>query len=154
MPGGRRLPARAGACRATRRFSPPGAPESRVRAPRAAGESWSDLRLLRVESSATLSCDDLCEKAGAVRKAADAKDLRQGLTHIRKRRARAEIDAPANLAAGHQQRHVLARMIGACGGGIIAMVGCQHQQIALTQLRQHGREPDVEPFEISGVPLD
>ena len=34
------------------------------------------------------------------------------------------------------------------------MVGCQHQQIALTQLRQHGREPDVEPFEISGVPLD
>ena len=34
------------------------------------------------------------------------------------------------------------------------MVGCQHQQIAVTQLRQHGREPDVEPFEISSVPLD
>src|SRR5258708_19071158 len=90
-----------------------------------------------------LCTGDVAEKTRAVRKPADAEQLRQRLTEIRKRRAGAEIDIRAHMRAGREQRHVLPRVIGARRRGIVAVIGGDHQEIVVSQRRQHSGEPRV-----------
>ena len=51
----------------------------------------------------------------------------------------------------HEQRHVLARMIGAGRGRIVAVVGGHDQQIVGPQARQQLRQPCVEALQVPGV---
>src|SRR5438034_11574433 len=137
MPAARRLPAPAAAGRANRRSGKPEPRAPHAHALRVVGEGLS--------SQTTASCGptyvsaradtrvrpymmsrrplrDLVEEAGAVRHRADAKDLGQRLPQIREREAGAEVGATANMGAGSEQRHVLARVIGTGGGRIVAMI--------------------------------
>ena len=61
--------------------------------------------------------------------AADAEQLGQRLAEIGERRPRAEVDVPSDARAGDEQRHVLARVIGARRGRIVAVIGGDDQQI-------------------------
>ena len=53
--------------------------------------------------------------------------------------ARADVDAGAHPLARQQQRHVLARVIGARRRRIVAVIGGDHEQIVAAQLRQQAR---------------
>src|SRR5438477_5523926 len=126
MRDGYRLHARDGAGRATRRSWPLAAPESPVPVPRAVHGFWSS--------------GDLAEEAAAMGQRSDRKDLGQGLAEIGKGPAGAEVDTGPYLMPGDQQRHVLACMIGAGRGRIVAVVGSHHEQIVATQLgEQRGK---------------
>ena len=87
-------------------------------------------------------------------KRADAEVLRQRLAEIGKGRSRAEIDAGLDASAVQQQRHVLARMVGARRRRIVAVIGGDHEQIVVAQLRQQARQPRVEPLEVRGIAGD
>ena len=89
-----------------------------------------------------------------MRQRPDAEDLGQRLPEIGERRARAEVDAGPHARAGDQQRHVLARMIGARRRRIVAVVGGDDQQIVVAQPRQQRGQPRVEPLEVRGVAGD
>ena len=67
---------------------------------------------------------------------------------------RAEVDAGADARAGDEQRHVLARVVGARRRRIVAVVGGDDEQIVVAQPRQQPREPRVEPLEVRGVAGD
>ena len=69
-------------------------------------------------------------------KRTDAEDVGQRLSEIRERLPRAQIDAGLDASAMQQQRHVLARVIGARRGRIVAVIGGNHQQIVVSELRQ------------------
>ena len=60
----------------------------------------------------------------------DAKQLGKRLSEIRKRPTRRRDRRRRAPMAEHQQRHVLARVIGARRRGIVAVIGGDDQQIA------------------------
>jgi len=52
------------------------------------------------------------------------------LSEVRKGTPGPEVDAGANAASRKEHGNVLARVIGACGRWIVAVIGGYHQQIA------------------------
>ena len=60
----------------------------------------------------------------------------------------------AHARAGDEQRHVLARVIGARRRRIVAVVGGDDQQIVVAKRRQQRGQPRVEALEIRGVAGD
>ena len=107
------------------------------------------------ESSASanlpISPMQIIQKALAVLHRTDAEIICHRLAEVCKRRARAEVDARFHRRPGHQQRHVLARVIGARRRGIVAVIGGDHHQIVVTQPRQQILQPRVEALEIGGI---
>ena len=67
--------------------------------------------------------------------------------NLRRCQDRAGSDAWPN----RQERHVLARMVGAGGGGIVAMVRGHDEQIILPQPRQQIFQPRIEALQVRGI---
>ena len=86
--------------------------------------------------------------------AADAEELRQRLAEIREGLPGAQVHAGADAGAGHEQRDVLPRVIGARRRRIVAMVGRDDEEIVVAQLREELGQPHVEALEVARVALD
>ena len=56
----------------------------------------------------------------------------------------AEISTGPDSRAGHEQRHVLAGVVGRAGGGIVAVVGGEEEQIVLPEQSPDGGKRSVE----------
>src|SRR5579862_1762098 len=97
---------------------------------------------------------DLRKETGTVRQGTDAEDLRERLAQIGKGRSCAEVGAAADLRARDDERHILARVIGARRRRIVAMVSRDDEQIVLPKAGKDSSEPRVEPLEILRVSLD
>ena len=85
---------------------------------------------------------------------ADPEVLGDRLTEIGKCPPRSEIDASFHLRSRHQQRHMLARVIGARRRRIVTMIGGQDEQVVVSQARQEILQPGVEALEIRRVAGD
>ena len=68
-----------------------------------------------------------------MRQGAHAEDVGHSLAQIGKRRAGSEVDAGRAMRAGRQHRHVLARVIGARRGRVVAVVGGDDEQVVRPQ---------------------
>ena len=91
------------------------------------------------------------QEARAVRQRTDAEELGQRLAEVRERLARAEVDAGAHRRPDDQQRHVLARVVGARRRRIVAVIGGDDEQIVGAEPRQQRGQPRVEALEVGGV---
>ena len=92
------------------------------------------------------------EKAGAMAHAADAEQLGKRLSQVGERLSRAQVGAGAHAPASCDERNVLARVVGARRGRIVAVIGRHDKQILVSQQRQKPREPLVEALQIRGIP--
>src|SRR5688572_19018259 len=109
----------------------------------------------RIVMSATPLCcapEQLGAKTGAAGERSDAEYVGDGLAEIREGGPDAKVDAGADGWTDGEHGHVLARVIGARGGGIVAVIGSNHEQIAGSQARQQVGEAAIESFEIGCVP--
>ena len=88
-------------------------------------------------------------EARAVRQRRHAEDLGERLPEIGECRARRRDRHRPRAGAEHQQRHVLARVVGAGRRRIVAVIGGDDQQIVRPQLRQQLGQPRVEALEIA-----
>ncbi len=84
---------------------------------------------------------------------ADAEQLCKCLSKVREGLTRPQIGASTHGRAEHQQRNMLARVVGAWRGRIVAVIGGDDQQIAGLDPRQQRRQSRVESLEVGGVAL-
>src|SRR5205085_3768490 len=118
---------------ASRRSSPPDETGSGARAPLAA----------RVSSVPTFgspapafSLKNIAKKAGAVGQRTDSKDLGNRLAKIRESRTGPDVHAGANRRPRQKHWHVLACVIRARCGGIVAVVRRDDEQVAIVKAWQ------------------
>src|SRR5262245_9289426 len=105
-------------------------------------------------SDITKSLRDLGEEARARRQRIDRKYGGQRLTEIGERAPCPQIDAVSDACTGDEQRHVLARVIGAWRRRIVAVIGGHDEEVVRPQLRQDSRQTAIEPLQVCGVALD
>src|SRR5262245_56803462 len=95
--------------------------------------------------------DQLLQKARSMSEGSDVEELCERLAQISERRSCSQIDASAHAGTGDQQRYVFARMIGARGGRIVAVVGGDYLQVVLIEQRPEISEERIKAFEVRGV---
>src|SRR5579883_2194109 len=93
-------------------------------------------RLRRISSGTCISASrghGGVEEALAARPGAERERLAERLRHVEEAGARAEVAAAFSVAGGAaegEQRHVLARVIGALPGRVVAVVGGDDREVA------------------------
>src|SRR4051812_40596622 len=110
--------------------------------------------MLAINKSRAASFHDGGEKARAVWQSAHREVLGDSLPQIGERGAGTKIDTSPHGCGNRQQRDMLPGMVGAGGGGIVAVISRYDQQVVRQQLWQQRGEPRIEPLEIGGVPGD
>ena len=128
---------------ATRRSWRPAARGSRARALELLADRHgrvADRRTAAISSRKLVPCAQRADAEHA--RPASAPDRRTSRACRGRRR-------PGRAAPATQQRHVLARVIGARRRRIVAVVGGDDEQVVVAQPRQQRRQPRVEPLEVA-----
>jgi hypothetical protein len=85
-----------------------------------------------------------------MRERRDAEVVGNRLAEIGERGAGAKVRRP-HAGAGHQQRNIFARVVGARRAGIVAVIGGDDEQVRVAKRRQQPRKFDVEPLQVGGI---
>ena len=95
---------------------------------------------------------DIAKEAGSVRERSDPEDLRDRLAEIREGPANADVGAWPDATADEKHRDELARVVRARRGRVVAVIGCDDEEVPLAQPRQQPRQARVESFQVAAYP--